>query len=87
MANAVQLIKQDHKKVANLFAKFQKIGFGGVWPQMMESREKAIDELGASFMIHTGKSRANSRSKKSAKHADSVACNQVRQRDVPPARI
>ena len=171
MPNAVQLIKQDHKKVANLFAKFQKTKgqeakrevaeqamvelevhalveesvfypavknklsdgvlidealkehravkdlieelksmevddaeFSEKWSelvedvqhhvaeeesellpqaeesqldlaacgaQMMESREKAIDELGASFIIQTGKSRANSRSKKSAKHADS----------------
>lgn len=39
--------------------------------QMMERKEKAIDELGASFMMHTTKSRATSRSKKSAKHADS----------------
>ena len=38
--------------------------------QMMERKEKAIDELGASFMTHT-KSSPSSKSKKSAKHADS----------------
>ena len=38
--------------------------------QMMERKEKAIDELGASFMTHA-KPRAASRSKKSVKHADS----------------
>ena len=38
--------------------------------QMMERKEKAIDELGASFMTHA-RSRATSKSKKSIKHADS----------------
>ena len=38
--------------------------------QMMERKEKAIDELGASFMTH-GTSTPTSKSKKSAKHADS----------------
>ncbi len=38
--------------------------------QMIERKEKAIDELGASFMSHT-KSRPTSKSKRSAKHADS----------------
>ena len=36
--------------------------------QMIERKEKAIDELGASFM---SKSRPTSKSKRSAKHADS----------------
>lgn len=38
--------------------------------QMMERKEKAIDELDASFMTHN-KSRPASKSKKSTKHADS----------------
>ena len=37
---------------------------------MMERKEKAIDELGASFMTHT-KSQPTAKSKKSSKHADS----------------
>lgn len=39
--------------------------------QMMERKEKAIDELGTSFMTHTAKSGATSRSTKSPKHANS----------------